>query len=161
MSLQYIIDACNLINHPKFKPVSKSALNLPQALADFIRFNKLVGSKNNTVLLVFDGYPPNVGDIPREAGLTCQFSRNKEADELIKADIQASPAPRNIIVVSDDKEVQLSSRFLRAQACSVSDFIGDKRGSRRGTASQPDALDFELSHIQIQKINAELKKKWL
>ncbi len=161
MSLQYIIDAYNLINHSAFKPVSKQALNIQQALADFIRFNRLTGSKNNNLVLVFDGYPPRTEDIPRENGLLCMFSRAKEADELIKKIIQDSASPKNIIVVSDDREVQLTSRFLQAQVCNVAEFICGKKNNKLAAQAKLAAVDFKLSYAKMQKINAELKKKWL
>lgn len=161
MSLQYIIDAYNLINHPAFKPVSNSALNILHALADFIRLNRLTGSKNNSLVLVFDGYPPRSEDIPRENGLLCLFSRRKEADELIKKIIEDSVSPRNIIVVSDDKEVQLTSRFLHAQTCNVGEFVCGKKNNKLATDAELAAVDFKLSYAQMQKINSELKKKWL
>ena len=161
MSLQYIIDAYNLINHPAFKPVSRPALNVQQALADFIKSNKLTGSKNNTLVLVFDGYPPASEEIPRENGLFCMFSRAKEADELIKKIIQDSSSPKNIIVVSDDKEVQLTSRFFYAQVCGVKEFICGKKNKAQLAAFQETEVDFKLSYAKMQKINAELKKRWL
>jgi hypothetical protein len=128
---------------------------------DFIRFNKLTGSKNNHLLIVFDGYPPSQGDIPAREGMRCLFSGVKEADELIKKIVQDSASPKNIVVVSDDKEVQLTSRFLRAQICSVGDFICSRRDSRLEANKKKAALDFKLSYSEMQKINAELKKKWL
>jgi len=161
MSLQYIIDAYNLINHPAFRRSAKPALNIQQALANFIRLNKLTGSKNNSLVLVFDGYPPHLEDIPRENGLICMFSRTKEADELIKKIVEDSVSPKNIVVVSDDKEVQLSSRFLHAQVCSVEKFICGKKDTQSQALIKEVGLDFKLSYAKIQKINAELKKKWL
>ena len=161
MALQYIIDAYNLINHFAFKPLGKSALNIQHALADFIRLNRLTGSKNNTVVLVFDGYPPRAEDIPSGHGLLCVFSRTKEADELIKKIVEDSTSPRNIIVVSDDKEVQLTSRFLHAQICNVEEFICGKQDNKSATEVKLAAVDFKLSYTKMQKINAELRKIWL
>ncbi len=161
MSLQYIIDAFNLINHPAFKPVSRSVLNIQHALVDFIRLNRLTGSKNNALVLVFDGYPPPAEDIPHQNGLLCLFSRRQEADELIKKIIQDSASPKNIVVVSDDKEVQLTSRFLHAQICNVQEFICGKKNSQSAADTKLAAVDFKLSYTKMQKINAELRKKWL
>lgn len=161
MSLQYIVDAYNLINHPAFKPTSKPALNIQHALADFIRLNRLTGSKNNSLVLVFDGYGPLLEDIPRQDGLLCMFSRAQEADELIKKIVQESASPKNIVVVSDDKEVRLTSRFLRARVCSVGEFICGKNDSRSAASAELAALDFKLSFSKMEKINAELRKKWL
>jgi hypothetical protein len=161
MSLQYIIDAYNLTNHPAFKPVSKSALNIQHALVDFIKLNRLTGSKNNTWILVFDGYPPPWEDIPRQHGLLCMFSRTQEADALIKKIVQDSASPKNIVVVSDDKEVRLISRFLHAQICNVKEFICGKQDNKTVDSARLAADDSKLSHAKMEKINAELRKKWL
>ena len=118
MSLQYIIDAYNLINHPAFKPVSKSALNIQYALADFIRSNKLTGSKNNRLILVFDGFSPPAEEVPSQNGLLCMFSRTKEADELIKRIVEDSVCPKNIVVVSDDKKI-IKTWSRRSTICSI------------------------------------------
>ncbi len=160
MSLQYVIDAYNLTNHPAFKPVSKRVLNIQHALADFIRFNRLTGSKNNSLVLVFDGYPPAVEDIPSEHGLLCIFSCAQEADRLIEKIIQNSVSPKNIVVVSDDKQVQLSSRFLHAQICNVEEFICGKN-NKMAKSAKLLADDVKLSYGKMEKINAELRKKWL
>jgi len=160
MSLQYIIDAYNLINHSDFKPFVKSNSNIAQILLDFIKLNKLSGSKNNRTVLVFDGYPQSFRDIPQEEGFTCVFSYNKEADEIIRKMVEESKSVNNIIVVSDDKELQLVSRFLHAQVCSVANFIGSKKN--RLIADQILEKDEpKLTYSKMHKINEELKKKWL
>jgi len=84
-----------------------------------------------------------------------------EADELIKQIVEKSACPRNIIVVSDDKEVQLMSRFLRAQVCGVEEFICGKKNKKTNPVNRPDSTDFKLTYSAMQKINTELKKKWL
>ena len=160
MSLQYIVDAYNLTNHPRFKLITR-AVNIQHSLADFIRINKLTGSKNNKVILVFDGYPPQNQDLPENDGLTCMFSRKIEADELIKKIVEESGSVRNIIVISDDKQVQLASRLLHAQVCGVEEFICGKKDKRIARVEKVDANGAELTYSAMQKINAELKKRWL
>lgn len=160
MSLQYIIDAYNLINHPRFRPQEKSA-NIQYSLVNFVRFNKLSGSKNNEVILVFDGYPPAGQEIPQEMGFTCMFSQKREADELIKKIVENAHQPRNIIVVTDDKQVQMASRFLHARVSSVEEFICGKEDKLDLGAKATDSADPKLTYSAMQKINAELKKKWL
>ncbi len=160
MSLQYVIDAYNLINHSRFK-LPKQSANIQSCLADFVKFNKLSGSKNNEVILVFDGYPKAGEVIPQERGLTCQFSFNQEADEIIKNIIEDSPQPRNIIVVTDDKEVRIISRLLHAQVSSVEEFICAKENKLDAGVKDSDLADVKLSYSAMQKIDAELKKKWL
>lgn len=161
MSLQYIIDAYNLINHPAFKPANRHAVNIQSALADFISSNRLAGSKNNRVILVFDGYPPNGEDIPSADNLKSMFSNGREADALIRDLVESSPSPGSIIVVSDDKEVRISSRLLQAGVCGVEEFIRGKDNHKDPAGGKRVDEKPDLGFSQMQKINAELKKKWL
>lgn len=160
MSLQYIVDAYNLINHPQFKPARQS-VNIVYALVNFIKLNRLVASKNNKVVLVFDGHPPADGQIPQEDGLTCVFSYQLEADESIKRMVEASVSPKSIIVVSDDKQVQMMSRLLHAQVCGVEEFICEKNPGKPLSAADSDSAEIKVTYSAMHKINAELKKKWL
>ncbi len=161
MSLQYIIDAYNLTNHPAFKPASGRSVNIQQALVDFIRSHKLTGSTGNLLVLVFDGYPPSAQEIPQDNGLLCLFSRGEEADALIRKIVEKSASPKNIVVVSDDKEVQLASRLLRARVCAVREFICGKKDVQRSGNNAVAAEERKLSYVKMQKINAELKARWL
>ncbi len=161
MSLQYIIDAYNVINHPQFRPGVRKSPNIQSSLADFIRLNRLSGSRKNKVILVFDGYPPGGEKMPEDDGLVCLFSRMIEADELIKKIVEESGQPRNIVVVSDDKGVQTAVRFLNAQICAVEEFICGKKSVREQALARQDSEEYKISHSSMQKINAELRKKWL
>ncbi|MDD5059991.1 MAG: NYN domain-containing protein [Candidatus Omnitrophica bacterium] len=155
MSLQYIIDAYNLINHRQFK--AKPSVSIQLSLINFLKIHRLTGSKNNRVILVFDGFPPANSHLPEEEGLFCIFSRKLEADEIIKRIIEKSPRPENIIVVSDDKAVQTASRMLRANFCAVEEFLLGKRKN----AVLDDPGEEKLTYSQVQKINTEFKKLWL
>jgi len=160
MSLQYIIDAYNIINHPQFSPSSKGS-GVQASLVEFIRTNRLTGSRKNKVIIVFDGYPKSGQDIPEEPGILCLFSRMIEADEEIKKLVEESAQPRNIVVVSDDRQVQLASRLLAAQTCGVKEFICGKKNKRMPGPSSEEVDDNKISYSKMQKINAELKKRWL
>ncbi len=161
MSLQYIIDAYNIINHPQFRSLAKQSSSVQRSLDDFIRLNRLTGSAKNRVALVFDGYPAPAQEIPEEEGLLWIYSRKIDADEKIKKLIEESANPRNIIVVSDDRGVQLSARLLHAQVSGVKEFICGKKNNKRVPIIRLDSLDPKLTYSQMQKINAELKEKWL
>ncbi|MFA5093505.1 MAG: NYN domain-containing protein [Candidatus Omnitrophota bacterium] len=160
MSLQYIIDAYNLVNHPQFKP-AKQSVNIVYALVNFIKLNQLIGSKNNKAVLVFDGFPPANQEIPEVDGLTCVFSYEIEADESIKRMVEACAYPKNIIVVSDDKQVKLMSKILNAQVLGVEEFICGKNDRKLSFKQELDANDPKLNYAQMHKVNEELKKKWL
>jgi len=156
MSLQYIIDGYNVINHPLFPDRSKSSGHPAKSLWDFIKDSKLTGSHNNKLMIVFDGYPP--------PGHDCQdgsvvFSRKISADESIKMLIEESSERKSIIVVSDDREIRSAAASLGARRMSVADFIGHKAASAR--AKPRHAGEPELTYTQMYKINEEFKKIWL
>ncbi len=161
MSLQYIIDAYNVINHPQFSPALRGFSGVQSSLADFIRLNRLTGSRKNKVILVFDGYPAQGQTVPEDPGLVCLFSRMIEADEKIKKLVEESAQPRNIIVVSDDRQVQSEARFLHAQICGVKEFICGKKNKGVPDPDREESDENKVSYVKMQKINAELKKKWL
>ena len=160
MSLQYVIDAYNIINHPQFKPAKRKSPNIQSLLAEFVISNRLSGSRKNKVILVFDGYPPCGEAMPDEEGLICLFSRMIEADEVIKRLVEESGQPGNIIVVSDDKGIRTVVSSLRARVFSVEEFIcGKKRAGGFNCPNQDN--ESEISYSKMQVINEELKKKWL
>ena len=161
MSLQYIIDAYNIINHPQFSPRARKSSNIQSSLADFIRLNRLSGSAKNKVILVFDGYPPRGESMPEGDGLVCVFSRMIEADEVIKKIVEESGQPRNIIVVSDDRGVQSAVRLLNARISGVEEFICGKQSARNLDSICREREESKISYSKMQIINAELKKKWL
>ena len=161
MSLQYIIDAYNIINHPQFRPRARKSLNIQSLLADFIILNRLTGSRKNKLILVFDGYPPQGEKMPDAEGLVCLFSRLIEADEVIKKLVEESAQPANIIVVSDDKGIQTVVGFLGAKISSVEEFICGKKSSRVFGSALEEREENKVSYSDMQVINAELKKKWL
>lgn len=160
MSLQYIIDAYNLINHPDFHP-TRQAENIQLTLVNFIRTHRLAGSKNNQIILVFDGYPAANYQIPEEDNLTCIFSHNLEADELIKRWVERSVNPKTVVVVSDDKQVRMMAQILHAEVCAVDEFIGVKHCKSHGALGQSTPEEAKLNYSQMHKINDELRKKWL
>ena len=161
MSLQYIIDAYNIINHPRFRAAAKQSSSVQHALHDFIRLNKLSGSAKNIVVLVFDGYPAAGQSVPVGEGVLWIYSRKIEADEKIKRLVEESAQPKNIIVVSDDRQVQLASKILHAQVCGVEEFICGKQRNKSLEAIESDEGEDALTYAKIQKINVELKKRWL
>lgn len=159
MSLQYVIDGYNIINHPEFAHKYKQSLNPQIALSILIKTKKLTGSAKNKVFIVFDGYPPS-GFNPDEAiGAEIIFSRKISADEKIKRIVEESAQRKNIVVVSDDKGIKLMIKGLGSQWLGVGDFLGVNKKDRH--PKEKDLLKQELNYSQIDAINKELGKLWL
>jgi uncharacterized protein len=85
--------------------------------------NFLVASIDPTELphtsIVFDAHdpPPGLPRIVQHRGMTvCFAARHETADQLIAALIRADSAPRRLVVVSSDHEIQRAARRRRAKA---------------------------------------------
>ena len=125
----------------------------------FILKYKLTGSKKNKVTVVFDGYPrtPQQNQGPQDY-IEIIFSRKETADQTIKRLLEKAPGAKNIIVVSDDKEIMIFTRLNGARSLSVKDFIHRKD---KLILAQTTDLKPELTYTQMHKINQELRKIWL
>jgi len=66
---------------------------------------------------------------------------------------------KNIVVVSNDKEVRFIVKSLGAKCAGIEDFISPKKKTQR--ESSKGILKPELSYSQMHRINQELRKLWL
>lgn len=159
MSLQYIIDGYNVTNHPQFrKQLPKQSLDSRVALIQLIKIKNLCGSPNNSVWVIFDGFQDSTIHNLDEANLKVLYSRRESADERIKKIIELSSNPRNVIVVSDDKEIKFFVKAAKAKSISVDEFLCVKKRLEEKKAA---LIEPEISYSQKHKINEELKKIWL
>lgn len=71
--------------------------------------------------------------------------------------LELSLEPKNVIVVSDDKEIKFYAGAFGAKAQAVEDFIQceDRLTQMR---EEPDP---KIGYAQMHKINEELRKLWL
>lgn len=158
MSLQYIIDGYNIINHPIFKPhITKRIRDSRVALLEFIRINNPSRGLKNKITVVFDGHADPLIKVD-ETDINIVFSRRETADERIKKMVEASGNPKNMVVVSDDKEIRFFVTSVGAKAMGVEEFINSKQ---RPFKENEVFLKPELTYTQMHKINQELRKIWL
>lgn len=85
------------------------------------------------------------------------FSRNESADLRIKKIAELVANPKNLIVVSDDKEISFFIKSCGAKSISVEEFLGSKDKAGKLSVLSEE----ELTYSQMHKINEELKKLWL
>jgi predicted RNA-binding protein with PIN domain len=159
MSLQYLIDGYNLINHPLFQSTHKDTVDSRLALLALISIKRLTGSSKNRITVVFDGYPATTQARYVDSNINVIFSRKISADDKIKNIVEESANRRNIVVVSDDKEIKFMVRALGARSMGVEEFINAKEKSK--SCQKKDLLKPELNYSQIHEINQELSKIWL
>lgn len=162
MSLQYVIDGYNIINHPLFSSAPRTSHGPQTSLVLFIQGKRLTGSSKNKLDVVFDGYPPRQwGEEVAGDNLRIIFSRKTSADEKIKMIVEESANRRNIIVVSDDKEVRFMAKSQGARCLGVSEFIGAKEKAKLQNDSALGDSEEKVNYSQMAKINQELSRRWL
>ena len=162
MSLQYVIDGYNLLNHQLLSKSRKSNTSDPaKIILSFIKEKNLTGSRKNKIILVFDGYPKTGSFEPNDPGITLLFSRSISADEKIKKIVEGSANRKILLVVSDDKEIQFLVKSLGARALAIVDFVGLEDNQALRSKKEKEPTKTELSYSQMHKINQELSKIWL
>ena len=154
MSLLYIIDGYNIINHPAFSSGQARGKIPPESLLKLIKFKRLCGK--NKAVVVFDGFPP--ADFQEESGIETVFSRHESADDKIKRILDSYGKTKNIVVVSNDNEVKFFAKSCGAKPLDTDEFLRTQEKMKKARADQEEA---KLSYSQIEEINRELRKKWL
>lgn len=159
MSLQYVIDGYNIINHPLFERSRKQNGQPALNIISFISQKRLTGSLKNKIILVFDGFPQCPSNNSGYGEVSVIFSRKISADEKIKKIVEGSLNRKNIIVVSNDREIKFAVNSLGACSMQIEEFVGRKEKSQKRTRKQ--SLKDELNYSQKHDINEELTRIWL
>jgi predicted RNA-binding protein with PIN domain len=146
--LTYLIDGFNLIHKIS---LLKHSLSPRNDLIQFIRRNRLAGSGNNRVVIVFDGYD-NGETSEREYRIL--FSDDRTADEVIRDELKKTGNKTQIVVVSDDREVRGFARVEGARTLGTRDFLNVRLKNKLDT-------DKDISCSEAIEINEELEKIWL
>ena len=158
MSLQYVIDGYNIINHRLFPRSSRKTRGSPVSLVELITSKNLCGSLKNKVTIVFDGYLSDSRLQASDSRINVIFSEDSSADDQIKRIIERSQDKKNTVVVSDDKEIVVFVKCCGVKTMSVEEFIGRSPNDKR---REKEDIKPELYFSQVAKINEELKKIWL
>lgn len=158
MALHYIVDGYNVIKKTTFLNHSKLQ-DARDALLSFVYKNRPQGSFNNKITIVFDGRDDVLG-FKHNYDFSIIFTKNETADDRIKSMIDKTPNPKNVIVVSDDKDIKFYCRSRGAIIFSVNDFLRKARKKSNVSKTRKGEIS-ELSVLERRKINAELSKIWL
>jgi len=144
-------------------------------LIHFVECSTPQGSLNNRVTIVFDGQEEVFGGMTSSAAKIL-FSQGESADDAIKKIVARSQNTKNIIVVSDDRDIQYAVRALGAKVCSVKEFLGKAKASgekgrsvrkssrqMKGPSAEknPSRPKKQVPKSDEFKINSELAKIWL
>jgi len=147
--LWYIIDGWNLANSiSELEKDSEPHLNLLR----YLKAKRLTGSSNNKVTVVFDGMPKLGGT---ERDIEVIFSQAQSADDIIKQTMTKSQKKKQMVVVSDDREIRDCARSLGVRIMRCGDFVKTKQKKR--SAGDEKNISYRLQ----REITEELRKKWL
>ena len=158
MALHYIVDGYNVIkktaflNHKKLKDAR-------DALLSFIDKYRPHGSYKNQITVVFDGRE-GVFNFNQNCDFSVIFSKKESADSCIKSLVDKASNPRNITVVSDDKDIVFYCRAQGSGVLAVDDFV--KKVDKKLKIAKIQKSEFsELSVLERKKINDEMSQIWL
>ena len=163
MSLHFVIDGYNLIKQTP--ALNKDNLEDSRAaLIKFLNIHRPQGSGNNQVTIVFDGKEGNFHYEAAAPSIEVIFSIGQSADDKIRRLVEESPHPKTIVVVTNDREIQLSVRQLRAQVRTIDEFLKKSNHAQKlkqKTDKKNSADEKVLSYSSEEKINEALKRIWL
>lgn len=152
--LHYIIDGWNVIH--KIPEVKKSAAPRQEFIA-YLRRRNLTGSRNNKVTVVFDG-GPHYDEFLNEKEYSVVFSLDESADEVIKRRISRTGNKKQLVIVTDDREIIYFARGEGAQFMRGKEFLALKKHKAPVSGDSPKK---HISAALQAEITEELKKQWL
>lgn len=161
MSLFYIVDGYNAIK----RSAPFCELPLRQARERFLSFlenRRPHGSVRNRLAVVFDGSAQVFG-FKENRTFEIIFASGESADEKIKEMVRTHKNPKNIVVVTDDRDLGYATRREGARIMSCAAFLKPSRAAREAGRAAAGELDAKntLNIVQREKITQELKGLWL
>ncbi len=122
----------------------------------------LKGSINNQLTIVFDGKATVFGSF--ESGpVKVIFSHGESADEKIKRIVSDAGDKKNIVVVTDDRDIQYAIRALGAKSMAVKEFLSKAKPSLMASNVKKKQLkeNKQISNVLESKITSEFERIWL
>ena len=113
--------------------------------------------------VVFDGYAVLKLDwnALRREGIKIVFSDDESADDRIVRMVEETAHPKEILVVTSDRELSSRIRKVGAKTALVKTFMYGKTGKRAETIVAPIEEKKQLDSEQARKITQELERIWL
>lgn len=163
MSRHLILDGYNIIRQTS--GFAELALDVGrQRLIRTIERQRPQGSGRNQITVVFDGRPGRERPAASET-VQVVFSEDRTADDWIKEFVGKTDNPRQVVVVTNDRDIQFHVKALGAAVWSVAEFMrkmvvpvssGEMTPAGKRTGDSK-TIDKTLEY----KITQELEKVWL
>jgi len=151
----FIIDGYNALF--KIKGKLKKQYQTREGFIQYIRTTKIARSARNKISLVFDGAKAvSFKDKPSFSPINVVFSKDETADDKIVKMARRQENKREVIVVTDDREVQERVKILGCSAVPVTLFFKEltrRKGTNDREKPNPDKGEGK-------NITEEMKKIW-
>jgi len=154
----FIIDGYNLIKQaPEY--IGRKLRDGREDLVNTLQYKRPQGSLKNKVSVVFDGHSDGycTKRIIKNYNIEIIFTEGETADDRIKRFVSKSEYPRNIVVVTDDKQLRMSVRMNGAKVLFVKDFIKPKSGRLDAVSTR---IKMKLPEDEQHEITKELTEIW-
>ncbi|MBF0479527.1 MAG: NYN domain-containing protein [Candidatus Omnitrophica bacterium] len=163
MSLHYLLDGYNIIHQLPGNVNSNSLEMLRDKLIHLVMTQHPHGSARNKMTVVFDGQPGYASPAVN-AEVQVIFSYEESADDKIKKMVEHSANSRQMVVVTDDREIQTAVKSMGASVVSVNDFLWkgqqNMKSAKQRVGVIQGSIDKRLSSSQERKITGEFEKIW-
>ncbi|MEW5894219.1 MAG: NYN domain-containing protein [Candidatus Omnitrophota bacterium] len=159
MALHYILDGYNIIKSTDGLADCKLEEGRKN-LVDMIRRERLCGSSRNKVTVIFDGRNDVWGSLRQDAVKTV-FTNGGSADDLIRRIVEDEPNAKNLVIVTDDKELASYIGKLNARVMGVNDFLYPSLRRNESARKKGQESSKMISYQSQKKITEELEKIWL
>ena len=163
MSVQYLLDGYNIL-HQIPLDLQGSLQDQREQLIRWLELAQPQGSIKNAVTIVFDGRSGMFSGAS-SSSIKIIFSQDETADLKIKSMVTQSAHKKNIVVVSNDRDIQYAVRALGAKVMSVQEFLGKDQSTKLGKAGALPSSKKEdvkrISSVVESKITSEMAEIWL
>jgi predicted RNA-binding protein with PIN domain len=156
--MRYLIDGYNLLHAMGLLSGKVGPHGLEKArLALLGRLCGDHGDNTNAVTVVFDASGAAPGAIAEDGyhGVHIRYALDGEADEVIETLIQRESAPRQLMVVSDDRRIQQAGRRRHCPVRGCLDYLEEMEQRRRSRSTSPE------TPIKPQGVSSEETQHWL
>ena len=165
MSLHFLIDGYNIIQQIPLL-AQKALEDGRQGLINLIEDYRPQGSLNNSVTIIFDGKAGMYGDIHQSGFVKVIFAIGESADDKIIQLVSESKNSKQVVVVTDDRDIQYHIRALGAKVLKVKEFIGKVRpfkesvGRKNIQGTRKDSTKLIPKTLE-HEITSEFERIWL
>jgi uncharacterized protein len=141
-----LIDGYNLLHATDIFSDPGPGTDLHRTRLKFLDFLARAINKRerSQTTIVFDasGAPPGLPRTMSHEGMTIHFApRHSDADKMIEDLLENHPAPRSLLVVSNDRRIQRAARHRGASYVDSSQWYADIRAAQRKSTANETTPD--------------------